>query len=559
MRFRTIWSVTACATVVLARSDALPVEKAYGVNLGGWLLAEAWMFPKEWQRMGGEICDADCSSCAASEFALVQKIGQAKADQVFKAHWETWFTKADVDAIADAGLNMVRIPLGWWIVPGLVDRSTEFFPRGGMKYLKRGLRMLKEKGIYAILDLHALPGVSTPNQMFAGRCTSDVQFYTERNYNRALGWTATMTAISHIDPDFSHVFAIEAINEPIMDATKTPGYGEYQKNFVKIVRLTEFALGIICPDTDYSKIFPRPQVANSSIDAGLLQVAQHTDPTLAAALKLTAGSIKELSPELELSDTHLRRAIGLDLSSTQLRRDIFLESELHAAWAKEYKKGHGVGRGKIASDGRLMYGLEGESLVASLGRRTDDLGLPLPFGPRMEAYSDHHPRGRVSASLHKGVNRKCLSTMFQNKGWQYNNPPNPADAANGPQVYDAHLYFSFGGVADPNPDAYLRTICNTDRVKQATEDRNRPLVFGEWSIATNFNATREFLFDWADAQKFIYAGQAEGWLFWSFKIEAGSPNIPYWSYFESLKAGYFTKDPAKLNNPDVCKPYIGKS
>lgn len=28
--------------------------------------------------------------------------------------------------------------------------------------------------------------------------------------------------------------------------------------------------------------------------------------------------------------------------------------------------------------------------------------------------------------------------------WQNNNPPNPADAAIGPQGYDNHLYYSFG-------------------------------------------------------------------------------------------------------------------
>ena len=28
--------------------------------------------------------------------------------------------------------------------------------------------------------------------------------------------------------------------------------------------------------------------------------------------------------------------------------------------------------------------------------------------------------------------------------WQYNNPSNPADAKDGPQTYDDHLYYSFG-------------------------------------------------------------------------------------------------------------------
>ena len=35
-----------------------------------------------------------------------------------------------------------------------------------------------------------------------------------------------MTFFSHVDPDFESVFAIEAINEPLMNATLTPGLGQ---------------------------------------------------------------------------------------------------------------------------------------------------------------------------------------------------------------------------------------------------------------------------------------------------------------------------------------------
>lgn len=34
-----------------------------------------------------------------------------------------------------------------------------------------------------------------------------------------------MTALSHLDPDFGTVAAIEAMNEPIMNAAQTPGLG----------------------------------------------------------------------------------------------------------------------------------------------------------------------------------------------------------------------------------------------------------------------------------------------------------------------------------------------
>ena len=37
--------------------------------------------------------------------------------------------------------------------------------------------MLRNAGIQAIIDHHALPGVAAVSQMFAGNCTTDVQFY----------------------------------------------------------------------------------------------------------------------------------------------------------------------------------------------------------------------------------------------------------------------------------------------------------------------------------------------------------------------------------------------
>ncbi len=81
------------------------------------------------------------------------------------------------------------LQLGYWIVEALVDRQTEFYPRGGLSQLvsksidamdvflsnrslvwqKRGLSQLKAVGIQAILDHHGLPGVQTANQQFTGR------------------------------------------------------------------------------------------------------------------------------------------------------------------------------------------------------------------------------------------------------------------------------------------------------------------------------------------------------------------------------------------------------
>ncbi|KAJ3761774.1 glycoside hydrolase family 5 protein [Lentinula raphanica] len=223
------WSFLLTSAAVKAASMT---SKVYGVNLGSWL----------WLDMGGESC-TPCSACIADEFSFAKAFPNT-VDGIFQKHWETWFTQADVDTLKGDGINTVRIPLGYWIIESLVDRQTEFYPRGGLAQLIRGLQQLQAAGIVAILDHHALPGVQTPNQMFTGHCTSDVEFYTEPNYLRALTWAGVMTALSHIHPAFTPVFAIEAVNEPIMDAAQTPGYGTYQENFVTVVRGVEAALGV---------------------------------------------------------------------------------------------------------------------------------------------------------------------------------------------------------------------------------------------------------------------------------------------------------------------------
>ena len=50
-----------------------------------------------------------------------------------------------------------------------------------------------------------------------------------------------------------------------------------------------------------------------------------------------------------------------------------------------------------------------------------------------------------------------------------------------------------------------------DRLERDAAVQNVPLWFGEWSISTNFDATDEFLNQWADAQKFMYSKSA-GWI-----------------------------------------------
>jgi glucan endo-1,6-beta-glucosidase len=139
--------------LLLFTHTSVASHKIYGVNLGNWLLFEPWMAEQEWKSMGGERCD-NCSTCIRSEWYVPHQVSNLvvlsatraltkaypdTADRLFQEHWETWFTQDDVDKLQAYGINTVRIPLGFWIVEALVDRKTEFYPRGGLLQLVRSI------------------------------------------------------------------------------------------------------------------------------------------------------------------------------------------------------------------------------------------------------------------------------------------------------------------------------------------------------------------------------------------------------------------------------------
>ncbi|TEB33243.1 glycoside hydrolase family 5 protein [Coprinellus micaceus] len=465
LRFlHTLLFTALTALVAVNAAPELP-SKIYGVNLGSWLLIEPWMLPQEWVDMGGQQCD-DCSTCIASEFEFA-KAYPTTVDATMKKHWQSWFAQNDVKQLVAVGINTVRIPLGYWIVEPLVDRKTEYYAKGGLLELRRGLKQLREAGITVILDHHALPGVQAPNQMFAGRCTKDAQFYTPANYHRALIWTGVMTAVTHLVPAFSAVASIEAMNEPIMDASKTPGMGDFQKNFVKVIRAVELSLGIPVPGVN-----PGPSILSShNVTAALATLSENKDVFNDEVRQV----LKDMVPVLVKVAVQLAANINLD------KQDL-------------------------------------------------------------------------RATLRK---KKALTTTFMDLNWQWGvNRANPADAKIGPQAYDNHLYYS--GVADANEEAYLKHVCNLDRIESDANLGNTPLMFGEWGLSTQFSASDEFLKKWADAQKFSY-GKGAGWIFWNFKIEVSQKageTARQWSYLEGLRRGYLTQDPTKFHDPNVCTPYI---
>jgi len=118
-----------------------------GVNLGGWLVLEPWITPS--------IFDNTGNSAIVDEWTFGQLQSHSTALSTLTQHWNTWITESDFAAIAAAGLNHVRIPIGYWafeVGPG------EPYITGQLPYLQKAVTWAGNNGLKVIVDLHGAPG-----------------------------------------------------------------------------------------------------------------------------------------------------------------------------------------------------------------------------------------------------------------------------------------------------------------------------------------------------------------------------------------------------------------
>jgi hypothetical protein len=187
----------------------------------------------------------------------------------------------------------------------------------------------------------------------------------------------------------------------------------------------ELSLGVQCPNTDYSKLFPNSSYTPTSnaIDTSLRAVAKDAHPSVAKVLEEVALQLPAVLAELGLSDQNVRRD-SPDISARKVPNP----------------NGYGFGRDKMSASGPVNSNSHKRSLELDAAEAVHD-----PHGSNLEPHTAlkhrHHSRG-VSASLKKSKSKKCLMTAwvdlvaveergvnwaaldrFANKAWQYNNPP----------------------------------------------------------------------------------------------------------------------------------------
>ena len=122
-----------------------------GVNLGCWLYFEPWMMGAgEFSAWSGADGTADQFQTAVTELA-----GASAAASFWTKFRQNMVTEADIQAIAKEGFNCVRVPVDYRL---FYDSQTGVYLTANYGYLDNLLAWCTKNHVYAIIDMHTVPG-----------------------------------------------------------------------------------------------------------------------------------------------------------------------------------------------------------------------------------------------------------------------------------------------------------------------------------------------------------------------------------------------------------------
>ena len=172
-----------------------------GLNLGGWLVMEKWMCPLD----SGSL--PDTYSVITN---LDRRFGVATEQSLIRTYQTNWITLDDLNHIANAGLNCVRVPVWWGNFYSITNIGSSGWRADAFAVLDWLVTNCADRGIYVVIDMHGVVG---------GQSGSDDTGWANQNHywNRPGDQTATLFMWTQIATHYKAnpaVAGYDLINEP---------------------------------------------------------------------------------------------------------------------------------------------------------------------------------------------------------------------------------------------------------------------------------------------------------------------------------------------------------
>ncbi|VDB95629.1 unnamed protein product [Peniophora sp. CBMAI 1063] len=244
-------------------------EKVRGVNLGGWLVLEPWITPSLFDDTGNDAI--------VDEWTFCQYQSNSVAKSKLQSHWDSWITEQDFSDIAAAGLNHVRLPIGYWAWD---VQGDEPYVQGQLPYLRKAIGWAKNHNLKVIIDLHGAPGSQNGYDNSGHRLTDTTGPTWQTSQNNVDRTNAVLKKIAAEFGSQSETAPIIApLNEPagyystqLLDTTKQywkDSYGNIREQSSNTVELIHDAFMNVSYWADF---MPKPAFQGVAIDTHIYQV-----------------------------------------------------------------------------------------------------------------------------------------------------------------------------------------------------------------------------------------------------------------------------------------------
>lgn len=205
-------------------------DVVYGTNAGNLFIIESWMDGNWFKNLAPNATDM---------FGLIQSLNQTasgsgsgngtspetKAEQALRLHYDQWITESDIAFMSQARVNHLRIPLGWWsFIPSSPEDGWQYVD--DLYYLNRLLGWLYKYNMYAILDMHSMPGGQSGDATTGRAQGTQYQFFSPANQQRGDQVIQAVRDFILTSEYGRTVSSVLVVNEPCVNTDCAAGHGD---------------------------------------------------------------------------------------------------------------------------------------------------------------------------------------------------------------------------------------------------------------------------------------------------------------------------------------------
>jgi endoglucanase len=206
----------------------------HGVNLGGWLLWEGW------------IWGSGFTSETKIDSKLTELYGKEEADKFRWSVYNNMITEEDIKAISGLCMNVVRVPFNHTLLED--DSNPYVYKEEGFRLLDRLLGWCEKYNVYVILDLHSAPGGQS--KFFIADPDKIRLWDSPGNQKRTY---ALWKAIAARYKDRTIIAGYDLLNEPL--APKDEQLKAFYRNAIDTIRKVDTNHMIILEGTKFATAF----------------------------------------------------------------------------------------------------------------------------------------------------------------------------------------------------------------------------------------------------------------------------------------------------------------